>query len=126
DVADVGDIGFVFELGQMHADDDQFIRVFALQCFEIGQNVHAVDAAIRPEIEQHDLALQAAQRERFLRIEPIETGRKLRRANEAGGLGSQSTPGRVHEVKKLGQTKKESNRGDSSQNRLSSYARLDA
>jgi hypothetical protein len=45
--------------------------------------VHAVDAAIGPEIQEHDLATQFAQRERFFRVQPFEAYGKIGRIDLA-------------------------------------------
>ena len=68
--ANVFRILFVRELRRMHADDDDVARVFVLEELQIGQDVHAVDAAIRPEIEEHDLAAEILQLDRSGNIEP--------------------------------------------------------
>jgi hypothetical protein len=60
------------ELGGVDADDHQRVGVLALQSLQVGQDVHAVDAAVSPEIEQHDLAAQFAQAERAVGVEPLQ------------------------------------------------------
>ena len=50
----------VRELGGVDADDDELVRILLFQLLEVGQDVHAVDAAVRPEIEQHDPPAQFA------------------------------------------------------------------
>ena len=61
----------------MHADHDQFIREFCFQLLQFGENVHAVDAAEGPKVEEHELALQILLRER-LGVEPIDSPRHFR------------------------------------------------
>jgi hypothetical protein len=57
--ADVPAIGLVVELGRVHADHQKGpAREALLQPLEVGQDVHAVDAAVGPEVQQHDLALE--------------------------------------------------------------------
>ena len=69
--ADVGCFFFVVELGRMHANHDQFIRILLFEVREVRQNVHAVDAAERPEVDQHDLTSQILDRNRTGRIQPL-------------------------------------------------------
>ena len=69
-LADAFGVLLVFELGRVDADDDQFVGILLLQLGQVGQNVHAVDAAQRPEIEQDDLAAEVLQTERAGRVEP--------------------------------------------------------
>ena len=49
---------FVVKLRRVAADDDQLVRVFVFEVLQVGQHVHAVDAAVGPEVDQHDLAAQ--------------------------------------------------------------------
>ena len=46
----------VFEFRRVAADDHEFVGIFLFEIFQVGQNVDAVDAAVRPEVDQHDLA----------------------------------------------------------------------
>ena len=59
---------FVGELGAVYADKRYRIaRVFMFEVSKVGQNMHAVDAAIGPKIEDHNLAAQfAAESERSI------------------------------------------------------------
>jgi hypothetical protein len=66
----------------MHADDDQFVGVLRFQFFQVGDNVHTVDAAIRPEVEQHDFAAQVTERERLVGIQPFQRGGKVGHAGQ--------------------------------------------
>ncbi len=68
--ANVFRIFFVRELRRMHADHDQFLRILVFQELEVGQDVHAVDAAKRPEIDQHDLAAEILQLDGSRNVEP--------------------------------------------------------
>ncbi|MNI54223.1 hypothetical protein D3C73_1091100 [compost metagenome] len=64
-------IRFVFELGRMHADRHQHVRVLFLKGAQLVQHVQAVDAAEGPEVEQHDLAAQGLEVQGFpARVEP--------------------------------------------------------
>ena len=51
-------------LAAVDADDDQLVLVLLFELRQVGQHVVAVDAAKRPEIEQHDLAAQLGKRDR--------------------------------------------------------------
>ena len=53
---DVGRHAFGAELAGVHADDDQLIRVVFFQLPQLRQYVDAVDSAVGPEVEQHQLA----------------------------------------------------------------------
>src|SRR5262249_23858028 len=76
-LADVFRAFLVLELGRMHADDHELVGLLRLKLLQIGDDVHAVDAAIRPEIEQHDFAAQVTQADRFFRIEPFHARREI-------------------------------------------------
>ena len=52
----------VRELRRVHADDDELVGEALLERLEIAQHVHAVDAAVGPEVENHDLAAQLLDR----------------------------------------------------------------
>jgi hypothetical protein len=58
DLPDVLGRLLVGELGGMHAYDDQLIGKARFELLQVRQDVNAVDAAVRPEVEQHDLAAQ--------------------------------------------------------------------
>ncbi len=62
DAANVLGLLFIREFCRMHADDYQLVWVLALEPLQIGDDVHAVDAAVSPEVEQHDFALQRRER----------------------------------------------------------------
>jgi len=70
-------LGGVF--GRMHADDGEFRGVLVLQALQVGEDVHAVDAAGGPEIQDHDLAAQAGERKGPLDIQPLQLCREFRR-----------------------------------------------
>ena len=73
--ADAAAVGLVVELGRVHADhDERAAGEDALEVLEVGQDVHAVDAAVGPEVEQHDLALELLREaQRPVGVEPGET-----------------------------------------------------
>ena len=78
-------VGLFFgrELRRMHADDDQFVRVFLFELLQLRNDVHAVDAAISPEVEQYDFAAQLADRDRPLGVQPLQAFGKIGRINFA-------------------------------------------
>jgi hypothetical protein len=55
------------------------LAILGLELLQIRDDVHAVDAAVGPEIEQNDLATQFAQTEPPVGIEPFEATGKVRR-----------------------------------------------
>ena len=66
-LADVADVAFEGEFGRVDADDHQPVFPIAfVQRFDVGDGADAVDAAVGPEVDQHDLApeLLAGQRRR--------------------------------------------------------------
>ena len=99
-LADVVGLLSVVELGRMDPDHDQFVRKRPLQLFQLRQDVHAVDAAIGPEIEQDEFALQVGLRQRGS-VQPRDVLRELRNlqptregieARQAGIDGAGSLP----------------------------------
>ena len=60
-----------------HENDGVFLIKLLLKVFEIGQHVETVDAAVGPEVDQHELALEVFQGQ-WLRVEPSVVRRKLR------------------------------------------------
>ncbi len=54
-------VGLVRELRRVHADGDEHVGVRCLERAQLVQDVQAVDAAERPEVEQHDLAAQVGE-----------------------------------------------------------------
>lgn len=75
--ADVFGLLLIVELRRMHADDDQLFRIFLLEVFQVRQDVHAVDAAVRPEVEDDDLAPQILQRDWTRRVQPFNAAVQL-------------------------------------------------
>ena len=80
---------FLVELGGVDADDNDLLGVLLLQIGEVGQRVDAVDAAERPEIEDHDLAAEVLEFERAGRVEPGDA------AVQFGGGGPGPRSGRL-------------------------------
>ncbi len=64
----------------MNADDHELVGVFRFEPLEIRQHVHAVDAPVGPEIEQHHLAAQRLQRQRRVHVPAVHRAGQLRRA----------------------------------------------
>ena len=59
------------ELGGMNADHHyRVVRVPLFEVPEDGQDVHAVDAAVGPEIEDDDVAAQLADRDGAIHVQP--------------------------------------------------------
>src|SRR5690606_5311420 len=63
-----------------HADDDERFAEPMFQLPQLREEVHAVDSAVSPEVEEHDLAPEPVQPERFAPgIQPVEPLLELRR-----------------------------------------------
>jgi hypothetical protein len=68
--ADVVDVPLEGELGRVHADDDQSLfLVLVGPGTDVAERAQPVDARVRPEVDEHDLAAQPLGGER-LRVEP--------------------------------------------------------
>ncbi len=67
------------ELRGVDPDDDDLVRVGLLELRQLRQEVHAVDAAVGPEIQHDELAAERFDGERLLRVEPAEPGLELGR-----------------------------------------------
>ena len=104
--ADVVGAPLVVELGRVDADDDQHVGEPGLQALQIGQHVLAVDAAVGPEIEQHDLAAQLRERDRRRRVEPgdgaLEFGRSDGSEFFVHGCGRDASPRRPRQPSPTG------------------------
>ena len=77
--AHVAEIVLEGELGRVHAEDDEPLRSIALvPRLQVRERAEAVDAGVRPEVDQHDLAAQRMEAERP-RIDPrgdvVDVGR---------------------------------------------------
>ena len=88
-VADVLLILLGVELGRVNADHHHVVGIGLLQLLELRQHVHAVDAAVGPEIEDHELAAERLEVDRPRHVQParapFERGREVR-AGEWVGL----------------------------------------
>ena len=78
---DVVVLSLLFEFGGVNTDDDEFLGKFVFQFLQFRKNVKAVDAAIGPEVQQHEFAFQVGQRQRPLAIHPRQVGREIRNRN---------------------------------------------
>ena len=63
-------VGLVDELRRVDPDHDQLVGVLLLHRPQLVEDVQAVHAAERPEVEQHEAAAQVAQRNRAVGVEP--------------------------------------------------------
>ena len=70
--ADILVVLFVGELRRMDADHDELPVVLLFEERQIGEHVHAVDAAEGPEVEQDELASQVLQPQRGRGIQPVQ------------------------------------------------------
>ena len=70
DAAYVLGLLLVLELRGVDADDYELVPVLLFEALQVRDDVHAVDAAVSPEVEQHDLAAQRRERERRVRVQP--------------------------------------------------------
>ena len=77
DVPKVLSLTLVGELGRVHPNDHQLLGKLGLEPFQVRNDMNAVDTAIRPEVEENDLALQRVHRDRLVGVDPVEAVRKL-------------------------------------------------
>ena len=50
-----------FKLGSMYANHNEFVGIGVFQFLKFRQDVHAVDAAVSPEVEKYKFAAQVPQ-----------------------------------------------------------------
>jgi hypothetical protein len=67
-------VGLVDELGRVDADDHQLLGVLLLHRAQLVEDVQAVDAAERPEVEQDEATSQVADGQRGGGVEPAAAG----------------------------------------------------
>ncbi len=67
------------KLGGVHADHHELVLVLGLELGQIRKNVMAVNAAKRPEIKQHDLAVELGKRD-WTGIDPVDPALQARTA----------------------------------------------
>lgn len=79
----------IIEFSGVDADNNKLVFIFCLQRFEVRDYVHAVDAAIDPEIEENDFAFEALNCP-GRRIQPGQV------PGEFGGFDAIISPGERH------------------------------
>jgi len=67
-------VGLVDELGRVDAHHDQLLGVLLLHRAQLVEDVQAVDAAERPEVEQDEAATEVSDRQRGGGVEPAAAG----------------------------------------------------
>jgi hypothetical protein len=82
------------ELTRVHPDYHEDVAKPLLELPDPREQVEAVDSAVRPEVEDDDLAAQVGDAERALDVEPVESLQELRRAH--GGQGGERHRRRAH------------------------------
>jgi hypothetical protein len=88
-------VGLVHELRRVHPDHDQLVGVLLLHRAQLVEDVQAVHAAERPEVEEYEASAQVAQRERAVGVQPAaadqlgraDTGRSGVHAAQPAGSG---------------------------------------
>jgi hypothetical protein len=75
------------ELTRVHPDYHERVVKPLLELPDPREQVKAVDSAVRPEVEDDDLAAQVGDAERALDVEPVEPLREFRRAHGGQGNG---------------------------------------
>ena len=76
-IGDVVGIFFGRELRRVDADDDDLVGIGLFELLEFREDMHAVDAAVGPEVDHHPLAAQVLEPDRAGRIEPLGIPGKL-------------------------------------------------
>ncbi len=80
-------VRFLGELGAQDPDDGENLGVALFEVFEFAEHVKTVDAAERPEVEEHETSAERGQRTRLARPEPDEIQRELGGAHRSAGHG---------------------------------------
>ena len=83
-------VGLVRELRRVDADDDEHVGVALLDLAQLVDDVQAVDAAERPEVEQHDAPAQPGQRQRLRGVDPAAGAVELGGPDPRGSQASAS------------------------------------
>ena len=81
---DRGMVELVRELRGVHADDHQPVSESLLEIAQLLDDAEAVDAAERPEIEDHNASAQVAQRQWRVRVDPSTGALQFRRTHTPG------------------------------------------
>ena len=74
---DVSRILLILELRRVYADHHQLTGVGLFQLLQLRQDVHAIDAAIGPEIQQHELPAEVLQLQGPRSVDPLQARGKL-------------------------------------------------
>src|SRR5215510_7314749 len=69
----------------MYANHNQLIRILGLELLEIRNHMHAVDAAVGPEIEENDFSFETRECNRVVRVQPGNTSLQLWSVNRLAG-----------------------------------------
>ncbi len=69
------------ELARVHANHYDIVRIRFLKLLELWQHVHAIDAAVRPEIEHDKLAAQIFEIDRARCVQPLGAAFQCRRGS---------------------------------------------
>ncbi|VVU54209.1 hypothetical protein BAN20980_06833 [Burkholderia anthina] len=102
-IGDVLRIALEWILGRMHADHDEpLVAIFAVPVLHERNRMNAVDARVRPEIDQYDLAAQPVELERRAVVPAVDAGeigrrragRRGRHSRVVAGAGERGDPGR--------------------------------
>ena len=87
-VADVPRVLLLVELAGVDADHHQrLVLVLLLQVFQVRKDVHAVDAAVGPEVEDDNAAAQVLDGDGLVRVEPAVGAREVGGADPGVVLG---------------------------------------
>ncbi len=73
----VGRLALIGELWRVNTNDNDLCRIPLLNRPQRGQNVQAVDSAIRPEIEDDQATAQVSERHRSTDVKPGERRREI-------------------------------------------------
>ena len=77
-LGDVFGIPLGLELGAVDADHHQVVRIGPFELLELRQDVHAINAAVGPEIQEDELAAEGPKLDRAGGVQPGEPGRQRR------------------------------------------------
>jgi len=79
--ADVLRVALGEELGRVNADDDELVGILSFQLLQVGQYVHAVDAAVGPEIEKDNFPANIGEPDGMIGIKPAQGAVELGRCS---------------------------------------------
>src|SRR5262249_48392424 len=69
------------EFRGVHPDHDDLVGILALDFPQLRKEMHAVDSAEGPEVEEAEIPLEISQMQGSRDVQPIDTGRELRGTN---------------------------------------------